>query len=62
MLWPRLFELQASAAQLVVDAGRAAADSAAGKGGVETLDELWSLLLRAGLIWYSALALWILLL
>ena len=62
VLWARLFDLQASAAQLVVDAGRAAADSAAGKGGVETLDELWSLLLRAGLIWYSALALWILLL
>ena len=62
VLWSRLFDLQASAAQLVVDAGRAAADSAAGQGGVETLDELWSLLLRAGLIWYSALALWILLL
>lgn len=61
VLWPRLFDLQASAARLVVDAGRAAADSAVGKGGVETLDELWSLLLRAGLIWYSALALWILL-
>lgn len=62
VLWPRLFDLQASAAQLVVDAGRAAADTRAGRGGVETLDELWSLLLRAGLIWYSALALWILLL
>ncbi|SEJ34288.1 AmpE protein [Pseudomonas linyingensis] len=62
VLWPRLFGLQASAAQLVVDTGRAAADTRAGRGGVETLDELWSLLLRAGLIWYSALALWILLL
>ncbi|MNQ42375.1 regulatory protein AmpE [compost metagenome] len=62
VLWPRLFDLQASAAQLVVDTGRAAADTRAGRGGVETLDELWSLLLRAGLIWYSALALWILLL
>jgi len=62
VLWTRLFDLQASAAQLVADAGRAAADTTAGRGGVETLDALWSLLLRAGLIWYSALALWILLL
>lgn len=62
VLWSRLFDLQASAAQLVVDAGRAAAYSSGSKGGVETLDELWGLLLRAGLLWYSALALWILLL
>lgn len=61
-LWSRLFDLPASAAQLVVETGRAAADTTAGKGGVETLDELWGLLLRAGLLWYSALALWILLL
>lgn len=62
VLWARLFDLQASAAQLVADAGRAAADAQPGRGGVETLDELWNLLLRAGLIWYSALALGILLL
>lgn len=62
VLWPRLFDLTASAAQLVADAGRSAADAQAGRGGVETLDELWHLLRRAGLIWYCALALWILML
>lgn len=62
VLWPRLLDFPASAAQLVADAGRAATDTPAGEGGLETLDELWSLLQRAGLIWYSALALWILLL
>lgn len=61
VLWPRLLDFPASAAQLVADAGRAASD-VPGDGGLETLDELWSLLQRAGLIWYSALALWILLL
>lgn len=62
VLWPRLLDFPASAAQLVADAGRAAGDTPAGEGGLETLDELWSLLQRAGLIWYSALALGILLL
>ena len=62
VLWPRLLDFPASAAQLVADAGRAASDTPPGEGGLETLDELWSLLQRAGLIWYSALALWILLL
>lgn len=61
VLWPRLLDFPASAAQLVADAGRAASD-VPGEGGLETLDELWSLLQRAGLIWYSALALGILLL
>lgn len=61
VIWPRLLDFPASAAQLVADAGRAASD-VPGDGGLETLDELWSLLQRAGLIWYSALALWILLL
>lgn len=61
VLLGRLFDWQASAAKLVADAGRAAADARPGQGGVETLDELWLLLRRAGLLWYSALALWILL-
>ncbi|MNZ68795.1 regulatory protein AmpE [compost metagenome] len=61
VLWPRLFDGQTSAAQLVADSGRAAMDAPAGADGLETLDELWSLLQRAGLIWYCALALWILL-
>jgi AmpE protein len=61
VLWPRLFDGQTSAAQLVADSGRAAMDVPAGADGLETLDELWSLLQRAGLIWYCALALWILL-
>lgn len=62
VLWPRLLDFPASAAQLVADAGRAASDTPGDGGGLETLDELWSLLQRAGLIWYSALALGILLL
>ncbi|SDS81583.1 regulatory signaling modulator protein AmpE [Pseudomonas oryzae] len=62
VLWPRLLDFPASAAQLVADAGRAASDTPGEGGGLETLDELWSLLQRAGLIWYSALALGILLL
>ncbi|MNJ05557.1 hypothetical protein D3C85_1939240 [compost metagenome] len=61
MLRAQLFERRASAAQLVADAGRAAADTPAGNAGVETLDELWSLLQRATLIWYCAIALWVLL-
>lgn len=58
----KLVDRQVSAAQLVVDAGRAAADTPAERAGLDTLDALWALLRRAGLIWYSALALWILLL
>ena len=61
VLGGRLFDRQASAAQLVADAGRAAADLPAGQEGGASLDELWRLLQRAGLIWYCALALWSLL-
>ncbi|MCQ4347672.1 regulatory signaling modulator protein AmpE [Pseudomonas stutzeri] len=57
----RLLDRHAGAAQLVADAGRAAVDTRAGQGGLESLDELWSLLRRAALLWYSALALWVLL-
>lgn len=62
VLWSRLFDFPASAAQLVADVGRAATELPVVEGGLETLDESWSLLQRAGLIWYSALALGILLL
>ncbi len=62
VFWAYLFDLRASATQLVAEAGRAAADALPGRGGVETLDELWQLLRRTGLLWYSALALAILLL
>lgn len=62
VLQARLFDLDAGAARLVADAGRAAADATPGRSGVETLDELRGLLLRAGLLWYSALALGVLLL
>jgi AmpE protein len=61
VLRPRLTERRASAMQLVADVGRAAADIPAGSVGVETLDELWRLLQRATLIWYCAIALWVLL-
>lgn len=61
VFWAYLFDLRASATQLVAEAGRAAADALPGRGGVETLDELWQLLRRTGLLWYSALALAILL-
>ncbi len=61
VLRAQLFARRASAAQLVADAGRAAADTPVGNAGVETLDELWSLLQRATLIWYCAIALWVLL-
>ena len=50
----------ADAVALVVDAGRAAADLGEG-GGVESLDELWRLLQRTALVWYCAVALWVLL-
>lgn len=62
VLRPRLFARRVSAAQLVADSGRAAAEMPAGHAGVETLDELWALLRRAVLVWYCALALAILLL
>lgn len=51
----------AGAAALVIDAGRAAAELEEQAGGVETLDELWRLLQRTALIWYCAVALWVLL-
>ncbi|SFB61176.1 regulatory signaling modulator protein AmpE [Azotobacter beijerinckii] len=53
------------AAKLVIEAGRAADEGLeaavlAGEAGVATLDELWQLLVRAGMLWYVVLALAIL--
>lgn len=65
VLWPRLLDMQAVACRLVVEGGRAAAELGeplpAGRAGVASLDALQQLLLRAGLVWASALALGILL-
>ena len=52
-----------TASQVVAKAGRAAADLPEpiyGPAGVETLDQLWQLLLRAAVVWYVAAALWVL--
>ena len=54
-----------AAAQLVASAGRAAGElpePQAGEAGVDSLDELWQLLIRAAVLWYAAFAVWILLL
>lgn len=53
-----------SAMQLVAKAGRAAGEMPApvmGEEGVETLDQLWQLLIRAAVVWYAGYALWVLL-
>ncbi|MWV16441.1 regulatory signaling modulator protein AmpE [Pseudomonas sp. L-22-4S-12] len=53
------------AAQLLVNAGRAASElpePQVGEPGVSSLDELWQLLVRAAVLWYAAFAVWILLL
>lgn len=45
-------------------AGRAAAEldtPVSGEPGVETLDRLWQLLIRAAVVWYAGYALWVLL-
>ena len=53
-----------AAAQLVIKAGRAAGEMPApvmGEEGVDTLDQLWQLLIRAAVVWYAAYAVWVLL-
>lgn len=53
------------AAQLVINAGRAASETpepVIGEQGVSSLDELWQLLVRAAVLWYAIFALWTLLL
>lgn len=53
-----------SAAQLVTKAGRAAGEIPApvlGEAGVDTLDQLWQLLIRAAVVWYAGYAVWVLL-
>lgn len=53
-----------SAVQLVIKAGRAAGEMPApvlGEAGVDTLDQLWQLLIRAAVVWYAGYALWVLL-
>jgi AmpE protein len=52
------------AAQLVINAGRAASETpepVIGEQGVSSLDELWQLLVRAAVLWYAIFALWTLL-
>ncbi|WP_277053107.1 regulatory signaling modulator protein AmpE [Zestomonas thermotolerans] len=53
------------AARLVTQAGQAADDlpePQPGEVGVASLDQLWQLLIRAAVLWYAGLAVWILLL
>ncbi|GIZ12927.1 regulatory signaling modulator protein AmpE [Pseudomonas sp. NCCP-436] len=53
-----------SADQWMARAGRAAAEldtPVSGEHGVETLDRLWQLLIRAAVVWYAGYALWVLL-
>jgi AmpE protein len=60
-----LLSWQISAAQLVAAAGRAAADTPetlVDDDGLQTLDALWQLLVRAALLWYAGFAVWTLLL
>lgn len=50
-----------SAAQLVIEVGRAACETPApviGEAGVRSLDGLWQLLVRAAVLWYVVFALW----
>ena len=50
-----------SAAQLIEKAGRVAAEipaPVAGPDGINDLDRLWELLLRAAVLWYAGFALW----
>lgn len=50
-----------SAAQLVVNVGRAASETpepVLGEAGVASLDGLWQLLVRAAVLWYAVFALW----
>lgn len=60
-----LLSWELPAARLVANAGRAASELAEpqpGEPGVNSLDELWQLLIRAAVLWYAAFAVWILLL
>lgn len=50
-----------SAARLVANVARAASEvpaPALGEAGVNTLDELWQLLVRCAILWYAVFALW----
>ncbi len=50
-----------SAAQLVINVGRAASETpepVIGEAGVSSLDALWQLLVRAAVLWYAVFALW----
>lgn len=65
VLLHELLSWQISAAQVVASAGRAAADTpeqALGEAGVQSLDGLWQLQVRAALLWYAGFAFWTLLL
>ncbi|ACO77440.1 Inner membrane protein [Azotobacter vinelandii CA] len=60
-----LSDREVPAAKVVIEAGRAAnegleAEVLAGEAGLMTLDELWQLLVRAGMLWYVVMALAIL--
>ncbi len=65
VLLHELLNWDIAAAQLVVQAGRAAAEvpePVLGEAGVASLDGLWQLLVRAAVLWYAGLAVWTLLL
>lgn len=59
-----LLNCEISAAQLIANVGRVAGEVPApvvGVEGVNSLDVLWELLLRAAIVWYAGFALWTLL-
>jgi AmpE protein len=59
-----LLNWEISAAQLIANVGRVAGEVPApvvGVEGVNSLDVLWELLLRAAIVWYAGFALWTLL-
>lgn len=60
ILWSRLLDLTASPARLLVEGGRAAVElppDFTGAAAVQSLDQLWDLLLRAAILWYCVWAL-----
>ncbi len=64
VLLHELLNWNISAAQLIANSGRAAEDFGTptlGESGVSSLDDLWQLLVRAGVFWYAGFAVWTLL-
>lgn len=61
VLKPRLLDWEVPAERLLLRVGLFSVepkDSVQGENGTERLDNLWSLLIRAGLLWYACLSAW----